>query len=211
MALQSSKAVGLLLLILALGVGGRVVRGIASQPTGQGGADTALDAQLAKVNAERSRGTTRGAKAGRPPSPRKRRVSTDVNLQGRKNPPALSLGAMRSEQTPIGALDPATIRPSVASPDRPISQATRGTRPPDAASPMIDLDFAPADQIETLPRIGPVLAKRIVEDRAAHGPFGSLQGLERVRGVGPAMARLLQERVTFGWSGRPTHAEYPPR
>ncbi|MDP1859286.1 MAG: helix-hairpin-helix domain-containing protein [Gemmatimonadaceae bacterium] len=76
---------------------------------------------------------------------------------------------------------------------------------------MIDLDSAPADQIETLPRIGPVLAKRIVEDRAAHGPFGSLQGLERVRGVGPAMARLLQQRVTFGWSGRPTNAESSPR
>ena len=211
MALQSSKAVGLLLLILALGVGGRVVRGIASQPTGHGGADTALDAQLAKVNAERSRGTTRGARAGRPPSSRKRRATTDAKLSGGQNPPALAFGAMRSEQTPIGALDPATIRPSVASPDRPISQATRGTRRPDVASPMIDLDSAPADQIETLPRIGPVLAKRIVEDRAAHGPFGSLQGLERVRGVGPAMARLLQERVTFGWSGRPTNAEYPPR
>ena len=211
MALQSSKAVGLLLLILALGVGGRVVRGIASQPNGQGSADIALDAQLAKVNAERARGTARGAKAGRPPSSRKRRATTDAKLSGRQNPPALAFGAMRSEQTPIGALDPATIRRSVAAPDRPFSQSTRGSRRPDVASPLIDLDSAPAEQIETLPRIGPVLAKRIVEDRAAHGPFGSLQGLERVRGVGPAMARLLQERVTFGWSGRPTNAEYPPR
>jgi DNA uptake protein ComE-like DNA-binding protein len=36
-----------------------------------------------------------------------------------------------------------------------------------------------------------VLARRIVEDRAANGAFGSMQGFERVRGVGPLSRTLL--------------------
>jgi DNA uptake protein ComE-like DNA-binding protein len=36
-----------------------------------------------------------------------------------------------------------------------------------------------------------------------HGPFRSLEGLQRVRGIGPALARQLQGYVTFGGTGRP--------
>ena len=70
----------------------------------------------------------------------------------------------------------------------------------------IDVDRATAAELEALPRIGPALAKRIVDDRAANGPFGSLDGLQRVKGIGPAMARVLAPRVTFSTSRRPTDA-----
>ena len=61
----------------------------------------------------------------------------------------------------------------------------------------VDLDRAPPGEIERLPRIGPVLARRIVADRDSLGPFGSLQALGRVRGVGAAMLRILAPYVTF--------------
>jgi competence protein ComEA len=77
----------------------------------------------------------------------------------------------------------------------------------DGPPPIVDLESADATTIETLPRIGPALARRIVEDRAAHGPFRSLEGLQRVRGVGPAIARQLLGHVTFGGAGRPSDAE----
>jgi competence protein ComEA len=84
------------------------------------------------------------------------------------------------------------------------------TRPPPepAATPVIpvDLDVAAASDIEALPRIGPVLARRIVEDRDANGPFGSIEGFERVRGVGPALAAALRARVTFSGTARPSDA-----
>jgi competence protein ComEA len=41
----------------------------------------------------------------------------------------------------------------------------------------VDVDRAGADELARLPRVGPKLARRIVEDRDAHGPFGSVQGL----------------------------------
>ena len=60
----------------------------------------------------------------------------------------------------------------------------------------VDVDRADALEIERLPRVGPGLARRIVDDRAAKGPFGSLQGLGRVPGVGvgnPARPRASGE------------------
>jgi competence protein ComEA len=81
-----------------------------------------------------------------------------------------------------------------------------GPLAPNAFAGPIDLDVASADAIEALPRIGPVLARRIVEDREANGPFGSLDGLQRVRGVGPALGRQLEGRVTFSGTARPSNA-----
>lgn len=75
----------------------------------------------------------------------------------------------------------------------------------------VDLDVAGQPEIEALPRIGPVLARRILEDRAANGPFGSIAGFERVRGVGPALAASLASRVTFSGTARPSNAVVDPR
>ena len=98
--------------------------------------------------------------------------------------------------------------------DAPAARAPRSraaTRPaaPDSTVP-IDLDTASAALLESLPRIGPALAKRIVEDRERRGPFGSLEGFQRVRGVGPAMARELAARVTFSGTRRLSRAAFPP-
>src|SRR5262245_60696965 len=61
----------------------------------------------------------------------------------------------------------------------------------------VDLDRAAADEIERLPRVGPELARRIVADREAHGPFGSLEGLGRVSGLGTATLRLMEPFAQF--------------
>jgi DNA uptake protein ComE-like DNA-binding protein len=66
----------------------------------------------------------------------------------------------------------------------------------------IDLDRASEQEIDRLPRVGPVLAHRIVANRDSFGPFGSIAGLRRVKGVGAATADRLAPLVTF--SGRPS-------
>jgi len=45
--------------------------------------------------------------------------------------------------------------------------------------------------------VGPRLAKRIVEDRERNGPFASVAHLERVPGIGPAMASSIAPFVTL--------------
>lgn len=67
----------------------------------------------------------------------------------------------------------------------------------------IDMDRASAREIERLPRVGPSLARRIVEDRDSLGPFGSLEVLGRVLGVGPGLLRAVERSVTFSGTPRP--------
>lgn len=66
-----------------------------------------------------------------------------------------------------------------------------------AAGP-VDVNVASADQLATLPRIGPTLATRIVEDRSAHGRFATLDDLDRVPGVGPATVAELRAHAIAG-------------
>jgi competence ComEA-like helix-hairpin-helix protein len=61
----------------------------------------------------------------------------------------------------------------------------------------VDLDRADAAEIERLPRIGPELARRIVDERTAGGPFRSLEGLGRIRGMGPATLQGLVRQAMF--------------
>ncbi len=75
---------------------------------------------------------------------------------------------------------------------------------PDAAEPVVvDVDRAAAIELDRLPRIGPALAARIVTERERGGPFGSLEELQRVSGIGPAVAQQLRPHVTFSGTPRP--------
>lgn len=65
-----------------------------------------------------------------------------------------------------------------------------------AATPVIDLNTASAGELELLPGIGPAMAQRIIDDRAARGPFRSLNDLDRVRGIGPRTLDALRNKVT---------------
>ena len=59
----------------------------------------------------------------------------------------------------------------------------------------IDLDRAGPDELAALPGIGPALAAAIVKDRNMRGPFQTLSGLDRVRGVGPAILSQIKPFV----------------
>ncbi|MBV9878842.1 MAG: helix-hairpin-helix domain-containing protein [Gemmatirosa sp.] len=98
-------------------------------------------------------------------------------------------------------------------------QATPRTRParaPASIAPariapagppaLVDVDVADVTALESLPGIGPGLARRIAEDRGARGAFGSLAGLERVSGVGPKLAQRVAPYVTFSGVPRPSSA-----
>ncbi|WP_270264225.1 ComEA family DNA-binding protein [Kocuria marina] len=60
----------------------------------------------------------------------------------------------------------------------------------------VNLNTASQAELETLPRVGPVLAQRILEFRTQHGPFTSAEQLDDVSGVGPAMLEALLPLVT---------------
>lgn len=76
--------------------------------------------------------------------------------------------------------------------------------PPKPIGPL-DLDVASEKEIEGLRYIGPTLARRIVADRDSFGPFGSMEGLSRVKGIGSSMVEKLDSAVTFSLVPRPTN------
>lgn len=61
---------------------------------------------------------------------------------------------------------------------------------------LIDVNGATAAQLQALPGIGPSLATAIVAYRTEHGPFGSLDELEEVPGIGPAKLSQLRSHAT---------------
>ncbi len=61
----------------------------------------------------------------------------------------------------------------------------------------VNINTAGAEELETLPGIGPVLASRIVEYRAENGPFLHLSELMEVEGIGSAVFERLQGRLTL--------------
>ncbi len=60
----------------------------------------------------------------------------------------------------------------------------------------IDVNAADAAAVSLLPGLGPGLALRVVDDRAAHGPFESVQALTRVRDIGPKRLERLRPWAT---------------
>ncbi|WP_349816431.1 ComEA family DNA-binding protein [Streptomyces sp. MRC013] len=72
--------------------------------------------------------------------------------------------------------------------------------PPDAAGTgavegPVSLNTATVEQLDTLPGVGPVLARHIVEHRARHGGFRSIEELREVRGIGARRFADLCPRV----------------
>jgi competence protein ComEA len=74
-----------------------------------------------------------------------------------------------------------------------------GDTPPQGAAGSsggpISLSRADQATLETLPRIGPATAQRIISWREQNGPFRSVEDLLAVSGIGPATLEGIRDRV----------------
>lgn len=61
---------------------------------------------------------------------------------------------------------------------------------------LVNLNTATVAELEELPKVGPVLAQRIVDHRDQVGGFRSVAELDDVSGIGPAMMTALEPLVT---------------
>ncbi|MFD6055301.1 helix-hairpin-helix domain-containing protein [Agromyces sp. NPDC060279] len=68
---------------------------------------------------------------------------------------------------------------------------------PGAAAGVVRLNTAGLAELDTLPRIGPALAQRILDWRAANGGFTSVEQLLEVAGIGDAVFAGLVDRVAL--------------
>ena len=80
-------------------------------------------------------------------------------------------------------------QPQLARTLTPAGSAQKGSTP-------VNINTATAEELQTLPRIGPAMAQRIIAWREAHGGFRSVDELDAVPGIGPSMLENLRPLVT---------------
>ena len=78
-------------------------------------------------------------------------------------------------------------------PGQPADGAALGA--PAGTSQKVDLNAATLEQLDVLPGVGPVTAQRILDWRAAHGRFTSVNQLREVSGIGQARLARLKDLV----------------
>jgi len=67
-----------------------------------------------------------------------------------------------------------------------------------ADTALVNINTASAAQLETLPRIGPAIARRIIAYREENGPFKRPAELMNVKGIGESIFMQLKELITTG-------------
>ena len=76
--------------------------------------------------------------------------------------------------------------------------------PPALAAPAtkrtsrLDINRATVEELQHLPGIGEVLARRVIERRTAHGPFRTVDELREVTGIGDKRLERLRPLVVAG-------------
>jgi competence protein ComEA len=79
------------------------------------------------------------------------------------------------------------------------TQSVASRYAPAASAATVDVNGDDAAALERLPGIGPTLARRIVAEREARGPFRGFADLSaRVEGIGPKVEAALEGLVRFG-------------
>lgn len=68
--------------------------------------------------------------------------------------------------------------------------------PPAGSAPLVNVNTAAAEELETLPGIGEVLAGTIIAYREEHGPFTAVDQLLDVSGIGEVTLEEIRDLVT---------------
>lgn len=63
---------------------------------------------------------------------------------------------------------------------------------------LININTASAEELQTLPGIGPSISKRIVAFREENGPYKRIEDLMKVKGIGEKSFQKIRHLITVG-------------
>ena len=180
------RALVFLSAVLSLGAGVRATKALSAEPPPPSVAARAnLHRQIVAVDSADSVERISGGKKHRSKRPVSVGISTSDGSDASVRPDSVTGGKRRKKGAKILA-DPASqSRDLGVSPGGPV-----------------DVDRAQEWEILSLPKVGPALAHRILANRDSLGPFGSIDELRRVKGVGDAVVDAITPYVTFSLQPR---------
>lgn len=62
---------------------------------------------------------------------------------------------------------------------------------------LINVNKANSQELQNLPKIGPIIAKRIIEYRQKNGEFKTLEQLKDVQGIGVMTLKLIEPYISL--------------
>lgn len=77
------------------------------------------------------------------------------------------------------------------------SYSVDGALPTPSGGALVRINSASQEELESLPRVGPAMAQRLIEYREQVGPFSSLADLDQVSGIGPSTLDVLEDLIAF--------------
>jgi competence protein ComEA len=77
----------------------------------------------------------------------------------------------------------------------PIISGSEGD-PGSSSGGLVNINTATAAELETLPRVGPSTAQKIIAYRETNGPFSRIEDIQNVPGIGPATFDGLKDLIT---------------
>jgi competence protein ComEA len=101
----------------------------------------------------------------------------------------------RADLTQVNLAAPVADGQQIVIPAR-VTSAEAGAGATAAAAAKVSLASATLEQLDALPGIGPVTAKKILDWRQTHGPLRSVEDLDAIPGIGPARVEQLRDLVT---------------
>ena len=60
----------------------------------------------------------------------------------------------------------------------------------------ININTADTGELQTLPRIGPKVAQKIIEFRNKHGKFKKIEEIMKVKGIGEKIFQDIKDKIT---------------
>jgi comEA protein len=68
----------------------------------------------------------------------------------------------------------------------------------------VNINTAPASELESLPRIGPKVAQRIIDFRTKNGNFKKVEEIMKVQGIGEKVFEQIKDLITVGAATAPS-------
>jgi comEA protein len=110
------------------------------------------------------------------------------------------VAAERKEKEASPTAAPAGTAIAINRPNEEVAAAATSKKGQDSAAInhfVINVNTASVEELQTIPRVGPVLAQKIIDFRDQNGGFKTVEDLMRVKGIGKATFNKIRPYVSI--------------